>query len=513
MTRRPGAAPRASDPDVSPDVNRDVNRFVNPEGGPAMRRRPFRRLAVARLAAPLALLAFVPLACTPMAEEVETPPEGAPPLAAAAADSAAELAYRDAVSGPPAGWTGPVFALSHDYPTDLAPCAPDVCTWLGVDVDFADPDPQWDDWGPYLDAILAYVREGQDLSPEGWNTVVDGETRWYHVPWMAYDLKVGREFVHGFTNERTAYLSDFIGETGAEFGVHTLPGAEGDEFESWAVGMYNPWGGAAVGGSWGQDGLPRMAGDPSQPAGLPFPEGTLVAKILFTTATPEDVNYLEGSPEWTADRHVEIGGCDRAPQPVYLVQMDVAVVDDRSPTRWVYGTFGYNGTIDAASVWDRMSPIGLQWGNDPGSWPAVPESESKPIHESVIAPIDIYEHLGCGNAQLGHRLAGPVDNPQSACLACHAGGYAPRPAGTIVTMGAPPDGNAPPIFGFDGLCETVSQANADYFANRPFPEDYPGYPDDFNLDTSLQLQVAFEEYALWKTNGSPGECKPTTGAN
>jgi hypothetical protein len=34
----------------------------------------------------------------------------------------------------------------------------------------------------------------------------------------------------------------------------------------------------------------------------------VVAKILFTTATPADVPYLEGSPEWTADRHVTVGG-------------------------------------------------------------------------------------------------------------------------------------------------------------------------------------------------------------
>lgn len=450
-------------------------------------------------------------ACAPAAVEEEPAAEEAEP--AAEPGDAAELAYRNAVSPPPPDWSGPVFALSHDYPPNPGPCPPETCPWLAIDVDFAATSPAWEPpWSDYLQSIFDYVREGQDLAPNGWNVTVDGETRWYHVPWMAYDPKVGREFVHGFTNERTAYLSDFLGYQGegdgdGDFGVHSLPMAGGattqEEFESWAVGFYNPWGGAAIGGTWGQDGLPIMTGEPQLPAGLPFPEGTVVAKILFTTATPADVPYLAGSPEWTADRHVEVGGCVRAPLPVYLVQMDVAVVDARAPTRWVYGTFGYNGTLSGESPWDRMSPIGLQWGNDPESWPAVERSVSQPIHQSVLAPIDIYEHDGCDG-----RLAGPVDNKLSACLACHGGGYVAQPAGSISTMGE----NIPSIFGFDGLCEVVNAANADYFANVAYPEPYTGggYPDTFPTDTSLQLQVAFLQYGIYNTNGEPDACVPSS---
>lgn len=332
------------------------------------------RHRLAALGAAALLGPFLTLACAPAAVEEEPVAVEEPAATADAGESAAELAYRNAVTDPPPGWTGPVFQLSHDYPTeDPGACPPETCPWLAIDVDFSTTSPTWESpWTDYLQAIFDYVKEGQDLSPNGWNVQVGGETRWYHVPWMAYDPKVGREFIHGFTNERTAYLSDFLGYDGEganDFGVHSLPLRAGattqEEFESWAVGFYNPWGGYAVGGSWGTDGTPRMSGDPQLPAGLPFPEGTVVAKILFTTATPEQVYYLEGSPEWMADRHVEVGGCVREPRPVYLVQMDVAVVDERSPTRWVYGTFGYNGTLDGASPWDRMSPLGLQWGSDP----------------------------------------------------------------------------------------------------------------------------------------------------
>ena len=40
------------------------------------------------------------------------------------------------------------------------------------------------------------------------------------------------------------------------------------------------------------------------PDGLPFPEGTVVVKVLTTNAPPDCVPYLAGSPEWKVNRHV-----------------------------------------------------------------------------------------------------------------------------------------------------------------------------------------------------------------
>ncbi len=203
------------------------------------------------------------------------------------------------------------------YPGD---CPKDVCTWLDLDVDFSvnfdAPPPDWNDeiWNEYIQDILVYVKEGQDpqLTNEvGFQTEVNGETRWYHVPWMAYDPTAGREFVHGTTNERTAHLSDLIGD-GRGFGVHTLQGIS-DEcmaqyphgFETWAVGMYNPWGGWALGQAWPESGEPQIGEylGSAMPAGLPFPDGTVVAKLLFTNAPVECAPYLAGSPEWQVNRH------------------------------------------------------------------------------------------------------------------------------------------------------------------------------------------------------------------
>lgn len=435
-----------------------------------------------------------------------------------------EFAFRSAVNAPPPGFPGPVFQLSYDYPTEAPPpCEPTICKWLELDIQFpsssgsAGASPQWNEgqWNEYIMAILDYVKQGQDASLQdqiGWKTDPGtDQAQWYHVPWMAFDETRGREFIHGLTNERTAHLSDFIGKGSgnAVRGRNTLPlGGQHTkkEFETWAFGVYNEYGGYAIGRSFDAFGQPVM-GDyhgAQAPAGLPFPEGTVVAKLLFTTAASADVPYLKDSPVWRANRHVEQNGtysCERKVQDVRLIQLDVAVVDSRSPTRWVFGTFSYNGNKPgAANVWERLEPVGLQWGSDSHTFPAVPKESSAPAQESVLnTGTGAYEHFGCNG-----RLAGPVDNKRSSCLSCHAGAFAP-PVGYT---GSEP-GVVPPIFGFPGMCDAFSLSNAEYFSNTIFPQSYAGgqYPDAMNLDTSLQLQVAFLQYGQFNQHGKSAPCE------
>jgi hypothetical protein len=449
------------------------------------------------------------------------------PLAA----QTAALAYRNAVTPPPPGWTGPVFQLVHNYPTtNPGTCDPSICKWLGnknvnFSVNLTGPPPKWDKaWNEYIQEILDYVKDGQDPDLKndiGWRTSVKG-ANWYHVPWMAYDPTRGREFVHGMTNERTAVLSDLTEHPEHAFGTNPLmmlmadrskPQCNHHQFETWAFGVYNAWGAWSIGQGWAQSGDPNIisAGGIPKPAGLPFPQGTVVAKLLFTSAGPDCVAYLKDSPVWQADRHVEKNGtfyCDRAVQNMRLVQLDVAVVDNRSPTRWVFGTFSYVDdahnprcrTGQCKTFWDRLTPVGLQWGSDPWTFPAVPKADSIPARQSVLnqntgAP----QHFGCNG-----RLAGPVDNKVSSCLSCHGGGFAAPPAAVGVTT--------PPIFGgaaFPDMCTNFSAANQQYFNDIQFPMSYTGgqYQGLLNLDTSLQLQVAFVEYAQFKQAGQPKACK------
>jgi len=439
-------------------------------------------------------------------------------------DSAAAAAFRDAVVSAPKKPTTPVFKLSHDYPRSVPETCPE-CTWLNINVNFGTKfppqkveSPQWhgQHWDEYIQAILDYVKQEQDpqLSNDvGWKTKVAGKTRWYNVPWMAYDPTAGREYVHGTTNERTATLGEFMKSPGS--GPHTqffmagLTDACKTEypwgFESWSVGYYNEYGGYALGRTVPPTGVPQMGEylGSAVPAGLPFPTGTVVVKVLTSNVPVDCVPFLHGSPEWMVDRHkyTKASGyeCGREVQPDHVVQVDVAVVDPRSPSRWVYGTFAYDGDTQGSTFWDHLVPVGLQWGSDPWTFPAVPESASLPLQQSAInTDIGTFQHLGCKD-----RLAGPVDNPQSSCTSCHASAYA-APKGTPGVMGV----NVPPSFGFDGMCQSYSLENAAYFQNQAFPQRFPGgqYSDAFSLDTSLQLAVAFTQFGYFNTDHAPQAC-------
>ena len=106
---------------------------------------------------------------------------------------------------------------------------------------------------------------------------------------------------------------------------------------------------------------------------------------------------------------------DGVPISVRLLQIDVAVKDARAgATGWYFATYAYDRTVAGNSVWRKMVPVGLMWGNDPNG---------PPIVDSWInpgAPAYAKAHLGVQG-----RLNGPVDNPVSACMSCHSTAQAP----------------------------------------------------------------------------------------
>lgn len=113
-----------------------------------------------------------------------------------------------------------------------------------------------------------------------------------------------------------------------------------------------------------------------------FNEGSVIGKLLFTTATPNNYPFLENVPVWQANISAsdfcvcknadgsacsfqqETEQCPRSVADVYLLQFDIAVRDSRSPVGWAYGTFVADGQFKAKekNPWDRISPLGLMWG-------------------------------------------------------------------------------------------------------------------------------------------------------
>jgi hypothetical protein len=399
---------------------------------------------------------------------------------------------------------GPRFKLSHDYPRQTPVCP---APWLKRKVSFSDTGADWNDWRAYIQDIVDYVKEGQDPNlPDdtGWQVRVNQETRWFHVPWMAYDRERGREFGHGLTNELSTALSTFHeGRGSGKERIFRALRTNSDVdplFETWSVGMYNPCGAWSLGQVFPESGVPAVHTENGRTFanGLPFPEGTLVIKILNTTADVSSVPYLRGSTGWQANAHVQYGPdkystCDRRVRMVHLIQIDLAVVDERSPTRWVYSTLAYNGDLPGKSVLDRVEPLGVQWGNDPHTFPAVTRAASLPLSETVLAPNSLPQHYGCEK-----RLAGAVDQANSSCVSCHMGAYAALPP-YLNIQGV----TIPAIFSFPGLCTDHNEGNEAYFSDyrypQPFPSaDQPGpFAQAIPLDSSLQLAVAFAQYATY----------------
>lgn len=282
----------------------------------------------------------------------------------------------------PAGQTSH-FSFSVDYPATQP--APRTMPWSTTNFK-THPD-------QYLRKVLDYcLEEAEDRDFD-----FAGSRRWFHAPWLA------REPLRGLTSERRSAKGELW---------QTQPGG----IANYAVGYYNDYGGWVFGKVWKNRGTPDTAG-------VRFPNGTVSCKLLFTTATPAQVPYIRDSKIWT----IAPGGTLRTAR---LLQLDVAVKDSRATqTGWVYGTFMYlgseSGPVRPFSFADMVA-VGLMWGNDPTLGPVRAAAGRKPaqgwVNPVVAAKFAAIRTQTPGlKADLGlyGRMNGPVDNSDSACLACH----------------------------------------------------------------------------------------------
>jgi hypothetical protein len=288
--------------------------------------------------------------------------------------------------------TGPLFKLSQNYPA-RAPA--DDAPWLNIDFTAGVRGAN-----DYLYALRDYSFDGMidaDFKPE-----LNNVRPWFHMPMMNFGPNA-REPMHGLTTERTLI--------GPELGLKA-----GVPVRNFAVGFYNAVGGVTIGRVW-----KTSSPDVSK---AQFFQGAMAFKILFSAAQAGDFqgpDILAGAPEWTIATSSGL-------LPVRLMQMDVAAVDARSPTRWVFGTFVYDRNAPDASAWRRMRPVGLSWGNDYGFTPA-DQQAGKKLKETIISdqiPAYAAAHLGWAG-----RTNGPIDNPISGCLSCHGTAQDPAAPGFI----------------------------------------------------------------------------------
>jgi hypothetical protein len=355
----------------------------------------------------------------------------------------AVAAFPDAATPVPAGWTGPQFKLSQAYPTALP--AAGARPWLAFDFKNPAQAPQ------YMKAILDYCRQGNtsgDPSTHFGSVANNPVRKWYHAPWL-HAGSAGREFIHGMTRERPSRP----GELGP---------AQTQQFDNWAVGVYNPRGGYTIGRVWKDPARP----DPSK---AKFPLHTVSCKLLFTTAPVAQAPFLAGSLEWQADINRATGS---GPRPTLrLLQLDIAVRDARanSTTGWVFGTFQYEKAASTSSDWwEHMVPVGLMWGNDAASLVAGVRAKEQWLNDARGQKL----HVGYKDLILN----GPIDNPRASCTACHG----------LAQVNRVPN-PTPRLPGIPANTSSSAVVLERYFRNIKSGEAYS--PDYASLDYSLQLQL------------------------
>lgn len=362
--------------------------------------------------------------------------------------------------------TGPWFKLSQAYPSAVPPY--DDATWLKID--FKDGVKGANE---YLYALRDYSFDGMidvDFRAQ------DNKVRpWFHMPLMNF-AAVRREPMHGVTAERQV--------TGPELGLK--PGVT---VHNYAIGFYNAAGAVTIGQVWKGSSPDLMKSR--------FAQGTMTFKILFSDAVAGDfqgADLLAGAPQWTIVTPTGV-------QTIRLMQMDVAAVDSRSPTGWVFGTFAFDNSASDASPWRRLRPVGLSWGNDFGFTPADLQAGRKLTETTISDQIPAYAaaHLGWAG-----RTNGPVDNPISGCLSCHGTAESPVTA-DLAPFNAACDTDVKKMYWFRDF--RGDQAFGTVDKTTCTPTSVPPVP--VPLDFSLQMKVSVQNVLQFKDINS---CTPQPAA-
>jgi hypothetical protein len=346
----------------------------------------------------------------------------------------------------------------------------------------------------YLQALLDYVMLGM---PEA-DFVAQANTkrRWYHVPMMTTSPFSRREPYRGTTKERALQASDHS---------WIVPG---NQLQSYALGYYNLLGSYTLG---------QVFNDPdpllSDPSKAQFIDGALVFKLIFVEHDPAKIvaaqDPLVGAPQWQVQ---DVQAPADPLKAVRLLQLDIAVRDPRATqSGWVFATYVFDKSkAGEPSPWRRLTPVGLQWGNDPDVTGPGAGTLDESWTDTAGLPAVFQGKLGRDG-----RLNGPVDNPASSCLSCHSTAQ--------VQLGAAP------VSAFRGARLVPAGACSDaqdmtWFRNIPGGTPFgamnnngggcsllapqPGSPPLHSLDYSLQLADGLES-ALFYENPNPCEATAT----
>ncbi|WP_266157042.1 hypothetical protein [Dyella silvatica] len=309
-------------------------------------------------------------------------------------------------------YSGPLFKLNHAWPTQ-APSALTNAPWQAAIKNGNITPNNALDYANALKAAVAKNARELIMHYETWDAAKAG---WYNEPWLG-SL---REAIRG-----TYGASDF--------GPDQFPGTDLlTRFNTHVLTYYDARAAYTLRKFWGDSATkPTLLTNDTQ-----FTEGSLIIKAaIFTSEDAKDPldwwKAMKGAQVWNMYLGVGPPGNSNKPQvwPGYVAQFDIIVKDSQSSpdTGWVFVTLVYDSRIDG-DIWDKMVPLGAQWGNDPQA-----TADNMTLHENWInpsAPFYATRTLGWGG-----RLSGPNDGarnnivingvvkknfPDSACMSCHS---------------------------------------------------------------------------------------------
>ncbi|QJW93564.1 hypothetical protein [Frigoriglobus tundricola] len=432
-----------------------------------------------------AVLLISALACVPAGDEKRPAGAGEKPDPFAASSTPL-----------PAGYKGPKYAVSHDYPTE-APPAPNDPPWrkalngapIGPDTAVA-----------YMSALKEYVTKDIKtlvLDYANWDA---GKARWYNMPWL-YSIQ---DPVHG-----TYPAGEFPSSMFPLSGLKTPGDAT---MNTYVVVYYNDTAGYTLGQIWGKD---AAAPDLTK---AQYREGAIVVKVCLSSATRATWGPMDGAALW--DVYGVPPNAPSGAKPAFfqgsVFQVDLIVKDSKTApqTGWVFGTLVYDKSVPG-DAWDKLIPLGAMWGNDPDvNSAANPNAILKQSVVNPVAPLYAVETLGYGG-----RLSGPNDGAvvqnaivdgaaaprvaASSCLSCHSTAEWQMQSFLLPSPSAPQKNRSPsPDVTSDGFLYVYKPGTVEF--NRWFQNRLGNVPKDpGSVALDFHMNLAFKALPLWAKATQP----------
>ncbi len=409
-------------------------------------------------------------------------------------------------------YNGPLFQLNHSWPSQSLPPVSNPPWSKAIGGGLINTT----NAAAYVAALKEYVSVNARqllLDYKNWDAA---KAHWYNEPWLGSI----RESIHGSYSAGQFGPGVFPG-TGLKvvFDTHVLTYYD----ERAAYTLYKVWKADAMN--------PAI-----KTANFQFDEGSVIVKAaMFVSDDPKHQTdwwpVTRGAAEWPLFVAIPEDNPGSATVVTsYVMQFDIIVKDSIAApkTGWVFSTLVYDANAPG-DAWEKMVPLGVQWGNDPDVNSAL--NPPPPLNENWInpaAPQYSTQTLGWGG-----RLSGPNDGarndiqvrtdilenaPDSSCMSCHSPAQWQPKLHKMISFLLPsyPNPNPGPPFKTcpngqpnDPYICSPAPGSADWFRwfqNRLGTEPFD--PSTDSIATDFDMVFAFKTLPMWWRATGPAEQPP-----